>query len=176
MAKWIIGALVGVVVIICAFLLLDPNSGIIKTSSMQEEDTTKINVEIDGAVVNPGIYTLESEATLEDLVTAAGGLLSSADETCFNLTTNITNYDMFYIPFESGYAEECIPVTQDKVNINTANVDEIASINGLSETLANKIVEYREINGSFNTLEEIMNVTGIGIKTYEKVRDYITLK
>lgn len=176
MAKWIIGALVGVVVIICAFLLLDPNSGIIKTSSMQEEDTTKINVEIDGAVVNPGIYTLESEATLEDLVTAAGGLLSSADETCFNLTTNITNYDLFYIPFESGYAEECIPVTQDKVNINTATVDEIASINGLSETLANKIVEYREINGSFNTLEEIMNVTGIGIKTYEKVRDYITLK
>ena len=178
MVKWIIGALIAVVVMICAFMVIDPNVSLIKTSSI--DDTSEVyetvNIEIDGAVVNPGIYTIESEATLNDLIEKAGGLLSSADSTCFDLTINVSNYELFYIPYEAGYAEECVPITEEKVNINTATIDELAKINGISETLSEKIVEYRETNGEFKTLEEIMNVTGIGVKTYEKIRDFICLK
>ena len=178
MLKWIIGALVGVVVMICAFLVIDPNANLISTnettSSLVEEQT--INVEIDGAVVNPGIYTLDSESTLQDLVDAAGGLLSSADSSCFNLDLTLTEYDLFYIPYQAGYAEECVPVTQSKVNINTASQEELATINGISDSIASKIIEHRETNGEFKTLEEIMLVSGIGTKTYEKIRDYITIK
>lgn len=178
MIKWIIGALIGVVVMICAFILIDPNASFISTNNDISSETidNTINVEIDGAVVNPGTYTLESDATLQELINQAGGLLSSADNSCFDTSILIEDYDMFYIPYEAGYAEECVPVTEEKVNINTATGEELASINGVSETLAEKIVEFREINGQFKTLEEIMNVTGIGVKTYEKIRDFICLK
>lgn len=179
MVKWIIGALIGVVVIICAFLIIDPRVNLISTNSninTLETMDTSVNVEIDGAIVNPGTYTLDSDSTLQDLINEAGGLLSSADTTCFDSSICIANYELFYIPYEAGYAEECVPVTERKVNINSASKDEIAKINGISETLAEKIVEYRETNGQFQTLEEIMNVTGIGVKTYEKIRDFICLK
>ena len=178
MVKWIIGALVGVVVMICAFLIIDPNASLISTNKTSESSISNevVNVEIDGAVVNPGIYTLSIEATLEDLINEAGGLLSSADETCFNLELEIKNYDLFYIPYEAGFQEECVPITQTKININSATKEELFSINGISETLADKIIEYREVNGQFKSIEEIMLVSGIGIKTYEKIRDFITIK
>ena len=178
MVKWIIGALIGVVIMICAFIIIDPKVSLIPTSS--QESTTEIastvNVEIDGAIVNPGTYTLDSEATLQDLINQAGGLLSSADSSCFDLTLNVSTYELFYIPYESGYAEECVPITLTKVNINKASKEELATINGISETIAEKIIEYRETSGPFHSLEEIMNVTGIGVKTYEKIRDFICLK
>lgn len=178
MLKWIIGALIGVVVMICAFMIIDPNVSLISTNSSSSSSMVEgnINVEIDGAIVNPGIYTLKDDATLQDLVNEAGGLLSSADETCFNLGLEIKTYDFFYIPFEAGYQEECVPVTETKININTASVSELSSINGISETIAEKMIEYREMNGSFKSLEEVMLVSGIGTKTYEKIRDFITLK
>jgi competence protein ComEA len=178
MLKWIIGALVGVIVMICAFIIIDPNASFVSTDKVNNSslNMAKINVQIDGAVVNPGIYTLDSGSTLQDLVNQAGGLLSSADNDCFNLTTVIDNYELFYIPFEAGYKEECVPVTEKKVNINTATKEELATINGISETIAEKMIEYRQLNGEFKTLEEIMLVSGIGTKTYEKIRSYITLK
>lgn len=178
MIKWIIGALVGVIVMICAFIIIDPNASFVSTDNIQsvEEGEGTINIEIDGAVVNPGIYTLSCDATLNELISEAGGLLSSADSSCFNLDLEIENYDMFYIPFEAGYAEECVPITDTKVNVNTADVNQLATINGISESLAQAIVEYRETNGNFKSLEEIMLVSGIGIKTYEKIRDHISIK
>ena len=63
-----------------------------------------------------------------------------------------------------------------KVNLNTASVEELVTINGISQTLAERIVAYRNENGEFKTLEELMNVVGIGTKTYEKIRDSLTLK
>lgn len=178
MVKWIIGALIGVVIMICAFIIIDPKVSLISTNSVENtsESYETINVEIEGAIVNPGTYTLDSTATLKDLIDEAGGLLSSADTTCFDMEISVSSYELFYIPYEAGYAEECVPVTETKVNINKASVSEIATINGISETIAEKIIEYREINGEFKTIEEIMNVTGIGIKTYEKIRDHICLK
>ena len=177
MIKWIIGALVGVVVMICAFLVIEPKVNLISTDKISTSITSQVvNVEIDGAVVNPGIYTLNSTATLQDLIDEAGGLLSSADQTCFNTDLEIANYDFFYIPYEAGFAEECVPVTQNKVNINKASKEELYSINGISEAIAEKIIEYRETNGEFKSIEEVMLVSGIGTKTYEKIRDFITIK
>ena len=178
MLKWIIGALVGVIVMICAFIVIDPNQSLISTnnSTTSSISTSSINVEIDGAVVNPGTYTLAYDSTLEDLINQAGGLLSTADESCFDLNLEVKDYELFYIPYQAGFQEECVPVTEEKVNINKATIEELSSINGISETLASKIVEYRETNGDFKSLEEIMNVSGIGTKTYEKIRDFISLK
>ena len=76
--------------------------------------------------------------------------------------------------------EELLKLEQDTIDMYTADLnatkEELSSINGISETIAEKIIEYRETNGEYKTLEEIMNVSGIGTKTYEKIRDFITLR
>lgn len=77
----------------------------------------------------------------------------------------------------SGYSQSCvIDPDSKKINLNSATVEELVTINGISQTLAERIVAYRNENGEFKTLEELMNVTGIGTKTYEKIRDSLTLK
>jgi competence protein ComEA len=63
-----------------------------------------------------------------------------------------------------------------KVNINEDSSEEMIVINGISSTISNSIVTYRQENGSFQTLEELMEVYGIGNATYRKIRNYVTLK
>ena len=84
---------------------------------------------------------------------------------------------LVYVPIISGYSQECVidPYAK-KVNLNTATKEELMEINGISEVLAERIVAYREENGMFESLEDLMNVVGIGTKTYEKIRDFLTLK
>lgn len=177
--KWIIGAVVGVILVIVTFTQIDPNisnnQGLtVNTSSLGEN---YIQVEIEGQVVNPGTYSISKDSTILDLVNLAGGYLSSADLDAINDSLFIENKTLVYIPLLAGYSQSCvIDPTVEKINLNTASVDELMTINGISETLAERIVSYRYENGDFLTLEDIMNVTGIGIKTYEKIRDYLTLK
>ena len=178
MIKWIIGAVVGVVLVISAFMIIDPN---VNTGTAQNSYSTSVtigsvNVTIDGAILNSGTYTMKVTDTLDDLITKAGGLLDSADSSCFNESLEIGNYTSFYIPYVAGYAEECVAPDITKININTASEEELVTIDGITATLAARIVAYREANGDFQTLEEVQNVSGIGVKTYEKIRDYITLK
>ncbi len=65
--------------------------------------------------------------------------------------------------------------TSSKININTASVDELVTLNGIGEAKAKSIIEYRETNGSFKTIEDIMNVSGIGEAAYNKIKDNITV-
>lgn len=178
MIKWIIGAVVGVVLVISAFMIIDPNvnTGTAQNSYSTSEAIGSVNVTIDGAILNSGTYTMKVTDTLDDLITKAGGLLDSADSSCFNESLEIGNYTSFYIPYVAGYAEECVAPDITKININTASEEELVTIDGITATLAARIVAYREANGDFQTLEEVQNVSGIGVKTYEKIRDYITLK
>lgn len=66
-------------------------------------------------------------------------------------------------------------ITSNKININTATKEELQSLNGIGEQKALSIIEYRETNGNFKSIEEIKNVSGIGDSAYEKIKDYITI-
>lgn len=180
MVKWIIGGLIGVIVMIMVFTQIDPN---LKTNTGGEdqivsvEEGNTINIRIEGQVLHPGTYAMKTTDTIYDLVTKAGGLLASADTDAINLDITLEGREIVYIPKIAGYSESCvIENTVAKVNINTATAEELATINGISLSLGKAIVSYREENGPFQTLEDIQNVSGIGEKTYEKIRDYITLK
>ena len=180
MVKWMIGGLIGLIVMIMVFTQIDPN---LKTNSVAEdqivsvEDGDTINIKIEGQVLHPGTYAMKTTDTINDLVTKAGGLLASADTDAINMNVTLEGRELVYIPKIAGYSESCvIDNTVAKVNINTASAEELATISGISLSLGNAIVTYREENGPFQTLEEIQNVSGIGEKTYEKIRDYITLK
>jgi competence protein ComEA len=114
---------------------------------------------IEGAVSNPGLYPLISGDTLEDLIQAAGGITDNASPDDVTL----------YIP----EAEEGEPT--QKIDINRAEAWLLDALPGIGETRAQAIVDYREQNGPFHSINEIVNVEGIGSVTYEEIKDLITV-
>ena len=162
-----------------AFQQIDPtivnSENNVSSNESESQSEGKVSVTIEGEIKIPGIYKMYVTETLYDLIEKSGGLTEYADQTSINLSCNIDNRTYFYIPKIASEAE-CIPQPAIvKVNINKASKEELATINYISLTTASKIVEYRNTNGPFMALEDIMNVSGIGQATYEKIRDYITL-
>ena len=145
---------------------------------------TPIVVYISGAVPRPGVYALPKGARVQDAISAAGGFLADADKTGINLARQLDDGEQLDIPFGEGAslviptpgAEEVEPGEADLVNINSASQAELETLPGIGPTTAQKIIEYREENGPFQSTEDIMNVSGIGPGTYERIKDLITVE
>ena len=141
-------------------------------SSTYEEITSEdYIVEIKGAVRIPGIYYVDSTSLLKDIIILSGGLLENADISNINLVSPIQNNQMIYIPFKLDYINE----EKTKVNINYANKTELMKLSGIGESKANAIIEYRNNNGLFIIIEDIMNVSGIGEEVFNKIKTNITV-
>ena len=138
-------------------------------------------VHVDGAVATPGVYELPAGARAADAVEAAGGLLDGADLTGVNLAAHVADGEKVHIPAEGEEPPATAIVSgvtatgaQDGVvNINTADAAELATLPGVGEATAQAIIEDRERLGPFATPEDIMRVSGIGEKKYERMRDRI---
>lgn len=129
-------------------------------------EPTLVEVEIKGGVLLPGTYKVSKTDTLEDLINYAGGFTDSAIVTAVKLDETLINQETYIIPEYSEFT---------KININTATLEELQTINGIGLVTAENIINYRLKNGPFIRLEALMKVNGIGEKTYEKIKDYITL-
>ncbi|MCD7921704.1 MAG: helix-hairpin-helix domain-containing protein [Clostridiales bacterium] len=154
-----------------------------------EDESSVICAYICGAVQNPGVYELPNSARIYQLVEMAGGLTADADEQSVNLAQFLEDGEMVWIPTEEESVAGATAPQQaadevssedagddsGKVNINTADVSELTTLNGIGETKAAAIVAWREEHGSFQSIEEIMLVSGIAEGTYEKIREYITV-
>ena len=114
---------------------------------------------IGGAVNSPGFYPLTAGDSMEGLIQAAGGTTSSA---------NLSRLEL-YIP-EVGEEEQ-----PQKINLNRAEVWLLEALPGIGETLAQRIIDYRQQNGPFNNIKELMKVAGIGTTTYEQIKHLITV-
>ena len=140
-------------------------------------------VYIVGAVVCPGVYEMDRNGTLMDLVNAAGGALPEADVERVNMASRISDGMMVRIPFVTDQDKEYIVdpglsegfVSEGKININTAGAEALMKLPGIGEVTANKIVAYRKKNGNFKKIEDIMNVSGIGTSKFEAIRDLIVV-
>ena len=136
---------------------------------------------IDGAIKNPDVYEMKEGDRVKDLLEKAGGLLDDADTSRLNLAVKLKDEMKIHIYKVGETSDENPTSSQDNtntseiVNINTASVDELCKLTGIGETKAKLIVEYRN-NKKFETIEEITNVSGIGKKTFEKIKDKITVK
>ncbi|MBP3883701.1 MAG: ComEA family DNA-binding protein [Olsenella sp.] len=148
-------------------------------------------VHVDGAVVSPGVFELEGDALrLRDAVDAAGGLAPEADTTGLNLAERVSDGQKVHVPawgesaaFSSGGAQTgaASGATGDAssaavprlVNINTATADELQALSGVGEATARAIVEDRSSNGPFVSPEDLMRVSGIGEKKFEKLKGSI---
>ena len=187
MAKALIGVLVVTVAVIVVFMFVDPNINVSNqtdpTSVVYVSDnTTSISLEdgyftatVEGDVSKPGSYVFGEGATMSDLIEAAGGPTEYADDKAYNLDATIKAGQTYFIASKYDTSNVCTLTELAKVNINSDNVDTLVASKYFTSTVANSIISHRTEHGSFQTLEDIMDVYGIGNATYTKVRNYITL-
>ena len=142
-----------------------------------------LRVYVSGAVRTPDVYILSPGSIVRDAIQAAGGPADDADLDRINLALALYDQQQVYVP-RIGEATLAAPLpapaTSDgvtspssKVNLNTATVEQLDALPGIGPVIAQRIVDYREINGPFAAPEEIMDVKGIGQATYEKLKDLI---
>jgi competence protein ComEA len=146
----------------------------------RKEETKTVMVDIKGAVVHPGVYEIRNTARVNDVVALAGGFTREADETKVNLAAKVHDEMMIYVPVRGETnAPSAVPSLQaddsNKIYINTASEQEISQLPGIGKTKAQAIIAYREEHGPFQKTEDLLNVTGIGEKTLEKIKEYIVV-
>lgn len=161
------------------------------SNSVSVETIEKIKIHIIGEVNNPGIYELEIGARIEDAIIAAGGESNDADLNKVNLAYELEDGQKIDIPSifdeENAYiysdAGTNVLIQQEgetsmsgKINVNKASLEELQQIRGIGPALAEKIIAYREETGKFQTVEDLKNVSGIGDKKYETIKEYIEVK
>jgi competence protein ComEA len=142
-----------------------------------------IRVYVSGAVRQPDVYELPPGSIVQHAVNAAGGPTSEADLDRINLAVELRDQQQVYVPRQgetnpppvSGGESGGGGQEETLVNINTAPAAELETLPGIGPALAGRIVEYREANGPFETIEQIQNVPGIGPATFEGLRDLITV-
>lgn len=143
----------------------------------------QIFVYICGQVACPGVYELPVDARVFAAIELAGGLTAEADPAGVNQAQTLTDGQMLYIPAvgESSSIGNGTSLTDDgesggsKVNINTADLEALMSLPGIGQGKAQSILDYRQEHGSFQSIEEIMEVDGIKEGTYTKFKDKITI-
>lgn len=146
---------------------------------MDEYQTNDVYVDIGGEVKNPMLLQLPSGSRIDDAIKAAGGLTDKADLSNVNRAQLLEDGQKILIPTlgDSASAEEAQKISDAqkdvKVNINTANDDELRTLDGVGPATAEKIINHREKNGRFKSIEDIMDVSGIGEKTFERLKDDI---
>jgi competence protein ComEA len=139
-----------------------------------------IRVYVSGAVLHADVYDLSPDSIAQDALTAAGGASGDANLDAVNLARPLSDGDQVYVPHvgevvtplpqEGGGAA---PAASGPVNINTADQAALESLPGIGPALAQRIIEYREANGPFASIEDIQNVSGVGPATFEGFRDLI---
>lgn len=162
--------------------------------NLQTEETTieeqKIKVYITGEVNVPGVFEISEGERIEDLIKHAGGVTLDANLSNVNLAYKLEDGQKVYIPnkeekdviiLSTENGENVIQESQEKeksgkVNINTANIEKLCEVPGIGEAMAKRIISYREENGKFKTIEDIKNVSGIGDKKLENMKEFIVIK
>jgi competence protein ComEA len=145
-----------------------------------------IQVHVDGEVISPGLYSLPRSSRIADAVEAAGGLTDDASTSQINLAAPLLDGSKVYIPKTgetitsertSGFievkGENSDPSTSNPLNINTATIEQLVLLPGIGSTRAADIIYYRQVNGDFKAIEDLLDVPGIGETTYNQIKDLI---
>lgn len=147
-----------------------------------------IEVQVVGGVARPGVYELPEGSRVQDAVDAAGGLLADTDASSVNLAAKLEDGQQVQIPGGAPPAPKVqgaspfsvVPTAGppssggDLLDINIATKDELDALPGIGPTTAQNIVTYRDENGPFSSIEDIMNVPGVGPSTFDAIKNLIT--
>lgn len=191
---------ISILIIICVsiyFFTKDEDTNILLSNELYtvdntdntNEDLETIMVHIDGEVVTPGIISLKAGSRIADAIQACGGTTDISDISKINLAYELKDGQKVYIP--SIYDVEDVEYIQNDagnnviipdtssssalVNINSATQAELETLPGIGPSTAAKIIDYRNKNGDFKNIEDIMDVSGIGESKFNNIKDYICI-
>lgn len=170
-----------------------------KQDKETEEIKDVIKVDVKGAVKKPGVYELNIGSNVLDAISIAGGVNSKGTTTNINLAKKLADEMVVYV-FTKAELEtkkstneivcavpkcDCETITVDpdyketkpdtKISINTGSLEELMTLDGIGEAKAKAIIEYREQNGNYKVLEDLMKVSGIGASAFENIKEKIEL-
>ncbi len=141
-----------------------------------EEKESYLQVYVTGEVKAPGVYKLQEGARVYEAVEMAGGVLATADLRRLDMARRLQDEETVFVP-AVGEAPASSYFEPDKVNINTASVSELADkLTGIGPGLSQRIVDYRDAYGPFKKIEDIKNVSGIGEKRFQDIKENITVR
>ncbi len=177
MSKTFVMILAIMFICLSLFLLFDPNVSSIASNGNNIVSVVegKITVSISGEVLHEGSYILDENSTLNELIEAAGGVTDKADSSAYILSCVLEDNKSYYIAPKVTSTDICEPVEIQKVNINKADKEELMTIQGIGSAIATAIIDYRDQNGPFTCLEDLLKVNGIGNATFERIKNYICL-
>ncbi len=168
--------------------ILGDESSLVESSSEEkrERDLGKLQVYICGAVEKPGVYKVEEEQRLIDLLALCGGFSEEADTASLNLARRLEDGEQIYVLTRKEAAEaakEQEKITQEKeeaadgkININTAGLEQLMTLSGIGKAKAESIIHYRETKGSFDSIEDLMKIEGIKTAVFNKIKDMVKVK
>jgi competence protein ComEA len=149
-----------------------------------------IAVHVIGAVPRPGLYEFAEGSRLQDAINAAGGLLASANVDSLNLAALLEDGQQLNIPYKDGVAptegpaQPVLPASTEApttdpnvelLDINIATLEELIALPGIGPATAQKIIDYRTVNGPFSTVDDLDKVSGIGPSTLDQIRALVTV-
>jgi len=153
----------------------------------ESAEPKEIKVDVKGAVQVPGLYVALEGERVFDLIEQAGGFTEKANRNLVNLAQIVEDQMVIYVP-EIGEEEESIPLQagigsvstgnaqeEQKVNLNTASEMELQTLTGVGPSKAAAIIQFRTENGPFKSIEDLKKISGIGEKTFEKLKEEITI-
>lgn len=181
------------VVVVLAVLVVTVAIGIVRSATAPVEQVAyeptpapsdpagpnEVFVHVSGAVANPGLYPIEPGGRVVDAIAAAGGFAADAQESGVNLARAVSDGEQLVVPRVGeetmGAAGAGGVTTTGRVNLNTADLATLETLPRIGPALAQRITEWREANGGFRTVEDLLAVSGIGEKMFEALRELVVV-
>jgi competence protein ComEA len=149
------------------------------TTAVTPPPAGRSTVHVSGAVAAPGLVELADGARIAEALAAAGGALPTADLTAINLAAPVVDGTLIVVPRRGEVrvpaALSAVQAGDGRVRVNVASVDEITSLPGIGPVLAERIADYRNENGPFAVVEDLLDVPGIGEGKLATIRDFVTI-
>lgn len=149
-----------------------------KEPEEKEQETLEkiIYVQVSGAVASPGVYELPEGSRVFEAIELAGGILENADAGQMNQAQTVSDGEMIYVRSQGEVETEDVSEVQQedgKVNLNTATEEQLMTLPGIGQAKAKSIIAWREKNGSFSKIEDLMEIEGIKEGVFSKIKDSI---
>lgn len=146
------------------------------TTAAPASKLPELVIDVEGKVVRPGIVTLPKGSRVVDAIKAAGGVKGKADISTLNLARKIDDGEQILVGIEPVAGSAAAPgALAAKINLNTATMEQLDELPGVGPVTAKAIVDWRTKNGRFSTVEDLLDVKGIGQATLEDLRDLVTV-
>lgn len=196
--KYIIGVAILLIAIGFFFVTQNQEEAVVPTTAAAKEEPVKsatkeqeivstksLVVDVKGAVNKPGVYELAPDSRVKDAILKAGGLSAEADVKLLNMAQKVTDEMVIYAgkvgeeglaPVATAGSAPAESADSTKVNINTADVTTLQTIPGIGAVKAQAIIDHREKEGLFTTIDDLSKVSGIGAKTVERLSEHITVE